>query len=118
EKTAQELHLQVRALSPYPTAFINLKHKETGEITSLKIFESEVLTSKTSSESPKNPIIYKSYQQGTLVIEGANNLFLVCSNNTALLLKDLQLAGKQRVKTDVFLRGFRPDMFSNIATSR
>ncbi|MDR1739509.1 MAG: methionyl-tRNA formyltransferase, partial [Bacteroidales bacterium] len=39
EKTAQELHLQVRALSPYPTAFINLKHKETGEITSLKIFE-------------------------------------------------------------------------------
>ncbi len=147
EKTAQELHLQVRALSPYPAAFINLKHKETGEITSLKIFESEVLTDNTydidkyktnnhTSETPKqvsaqqpqnssktpktnteNPIMQESYQQGTLVIAGTSKFFLVCANNTKLSLKCVQLSGKQRVSTESFLRGFRHEAFSDITVS-
>ncbi len=117
EKTAQELHLQVRALSPYPAAFINLKNKETGEISTLKIFESEVQNIvKMPTDSQNLSTTHKSYQQGTLVIAGENKLYLVCANNTTLLLKDIQLSGKQRVKIEPFLRGFRPHIFSNIAT--
>ena len=103
--TAQELHLQVRALSPYPAAFTTLINKDTGEKIILKVFESEV-----TADMPAN-----NFQQGTLIVAGGNMLLLACANNTFLSLKDVQLQGKQKIKIEPFLRGFRPEQFLNVS---
>lgn len=123
--TAQELHLQVRALSPYPAAFTTLINKDTGEKVILKVFESEVTDTTaittiakaipTLSMVPKADIPTNNFQQGTLIVTDGNTLLLACADNTFLSLKDVQLQGKQKIKIEPFLRGFRPEQFLNVS---
>jgi methionyl-tRNA formyltransferase len=115
QKTAQELHLQVRALSPYPAAFTTLISKETGEKIILKVFESEAANAPTAIDEAK---LTNSFQQGNLTITSDSTLLLCCANNTFLSLKSVQLSGKQRVKIESFLCGFRPEQFSNVSKAR
>jgi methionyl-tRNA formyltransferase len=117
-RTAHELHLQVRALSPYPAAFTTLTSKGTGEKIILKVFESAPETMSAAANTAKEAgILTNSFQQGNIVITSDNALLLVCANNTFLSLKDVQLSGKQRVRTEPFLRGFRPELFSNVSNT-
>ncbi len=87
----------IRGLSPYPTACSNLIHNETGEGILTKIFYAGKISTQKLSEP------------GTIESDGKTFLN-VASKNGWLQITDLQIAGKKRMKTDEFLRGFQQIM--------
>ena len=91
-KSAKGVYDFVRGLSPYPGAWTTLT-VPGGKQTVLKIFE----TAKTGKVSDSNP--------GTL-LQDKNRLF-VATGDGLLELKEIQLAGKKRMKAADFLNGFR-----------
>lgn len=91
-KSVQQLHNQIRGLSPYPAAWIQLKNKD-GQKKSLKIYKSEVINSnKVFRTSP------------SLVEEG--NTLLLAIRDGLLKIDELQLEGKKRMPVESFLTGF------------
>jgi len=84
----------VRGLSPYPTAWSILQNDTTGEEIQTKIFFAE--------KTDENAIA----QCGTIKTDKKKTLLVACENGW-LNITDLQLAGKKRMKTDEFLRGFQ-----------
>lgn len=84
----------IRGLSPYPTAWSNLVHIETGEEILTKIF----FVQKVSSQKLSEP--------GMIEADGKTFLNVACKDGW-LQITDLQIAGKKRMKTDEFLRGFQ-----------
>ena len=91
--TAQNLYNLVRGLSPYPTAYSNLCHHDEACIP-IKIFDAtaEILT--------------HHHEAGTIIRHHKDMLKVAC-NNGFLIINELQLAGKKRMKTKDFLLGFR-----------
>lgn len=85
--SAQRVHNHIRGLSPYPTAWTML-----GDL-STKVFRSR-MTDRISG-SP-----------GVVTIEN-DKLFISCSDGVLEII-ELQTAGKKRMKTGDFLRGFNP----------
>ncbi|MCL4163270.1 UNVERIFIED_CONTAM: hypothetical protein GTU68_039576 [Idotea baltica] len=86
---ADKLYHFVRGLSPYPTAWTKLE----GQV--LKLFRANVVEL-TTQESP-----------GTILNnESADSITIVCGLN-ALEITELQLAGKKRMSTADFLRGYK-----------
>lgn len=86
-----EVHNFIRGMSPYPTAWIKLKHTESGQEKTLKIFKATIHdtqkhTSVQFSGDKKN--LYLNIKQGTLE------------------LLSVQLEGKKRLNTEDFLLGF------------
>jgi methionyl-tRNA formyltransferase len=94
-KNAEEIHNLVRGLSPYPTAFTELKGKD-GNI-QLKIFE-------TKPEKQSH-----SLQPGAIESDNKSYLKIAC-NDGFVQLYDLQLAGKKRMSIKDFLVGFRDNI--------
>ena len=90
----EKLRNLIRGLSPYPTAWSNLVHKENGEEILTKIF----FAKKVLSEKQAEP--------GSIETDGKTFLNVTCSNGW-LQITDLQIAGKKRMKADEFLRGFQ-----------
>jgi methionyl-tRNA formyltransferase len=86
--TAEQIHNQIRGLSPYPTAYTVLGDK------TLKIFSSEIEQGK--------PEIHP----GTFSTDHKNYLKFAATNGY-LLLKEVQLEGKKKMGIDEFLRGVR-----------
>lgn len=86
-KKAQEVHNQIRGLSPYPTAFTMFHEKK------MKVFASQV--TELISESP-----------GKIVAEGKDKLFAHCSDFVLELL-DVQLEGKKRMPVKDFINGMQ-----------
>lgn len=84
----------IRGLSPYPTAWSNLVHNTTGEEILVKIFFAERISSGETAES------------GMVKTDGKTFIQVACKNGW-LKITDLQIAGKKRMKTDEFLRGFQ-----------
>jgi methionyl-tRNA formyltransferase len=84
----------IRGLSPYPTAWSTLVNKTTGADIMVKIFFAK------KSESTK------AAKPGTIETDG-RTFFKVACGNGWLQITDLQLAGKKRMKTADFLRGFQ-----------
>ena len=82
----------VRGLSPYPGAWTILS-TPGGKQTVMKIFETAKTTKGTELKA------------GTLVQD--KNLLFVCTADGLLELKEVQLAGKKRMKAADFLNGFR-----------
>ena len=78
----------IRGLSPYPTAFTTLHNQ------AVKIFEAEQEL-KAVTETP-----------GTLISDEKTFIKFACTDGY-ILVKDLQLQGKKRMKTEDFLRGYR-----------
>lgn len=91
-QSAKSVYDFVRGLSPYPGAWTTLT-VSGGKQTVLKIFE----TAKTGKATEQKP--------GTLV-QDKNRLF-VSTDDGLLELKEIQLAGKKRMKAADFLNGFR-----------
>ena len=91
---ADAVHNLIRGLSPYPAAWSTLKHKETGQETTAKIFMAMRV------EDNKNT------PPGTLESDGKNFIKVACTNGW-LQITDLQIAGKKRMKVQDFLRGFQ-----------
>ncbi len=91
-KTGQEIHNLIRGLSPYPAAWCELI-SENQDPTTMKIFET-IYIKDTHNEKP-----------GTICTDGKREL-KVCCPNGYIKINELQIAGKRRMKTEDFLRGF------------
>lgn len=87
----------IRGLSPYPTAWSTLVHKETGKEIPTKLFFAMQVEDKSLGEP------------GTVASDGKTFVKVACGNGW-LQLTDLQIAGKKRMKLTDFLRGFQQIM--------
>lgn len=88
--SAIEIHNLVRGLSPYPAAWTEFEGKNC------KIFKSKVIEGSKSTKSP-----------GDFFLDGKDQL-MVQTGDGILEIIELQLEGKKRMKTEAFLRGFKP----------
>ncbi|MDD4226382.1 MAG: methionyl-tRNA formyltransferase [Mariniphaga sp.] len=93
-KSVRSVRNLIRGLSPYPTAWASLVHKVSGRTITCKVFfANTVIAAETSSP-------------GTIDSDGETYLNVACGDGW-IEITDLQLAGKTRLKTSHFLRGFR-----------
>ena len=93
-KSAESIRNLIRGLSPYPTAWTVMTNNKTGEEIQVKIFFA---------------LKYNSVKKSTLgSIESDGKTFLnaACGDGW-LQITDLQIAGKKRMKTEEFMRGFQ-----------
>lgn len=86
-KDAISIERLVRGLNPWPSAYTYLQKKI------LKIWEANIITIGTEMEP------------GTIVEVTKNNI-IVQTGKGALSIKELQLQGKKRMRTEEFLRGY------------
>jgi len=93
-KNTETIRNLIRGLSPYPAAWTNLVHLETGTDIQTKLFFAQKVVSGKNTEP------------GTIETDGKKFLNVACRNGW-LQITDLQIAGKKRMKTDEFLRGFQ-----------
>lgn len=91
--SGKQIHDHIRGLSPFPVAWTNLLSKSTGKLVALKIFRSDF-----------EDVMHKD-EPGTIHSDNKVELKIACKGGY-LLVKELQLAGKKRMKTEDFLRGF------------
>jgi len=89
ENKAANIYNLIRGLNPYPAAFTTLHHKN------IKIFE-------CSTESNSN----LSHTAGEPVTDGKTVLKFAASDGY-IVVKELQIEGKKKMKTEDFLRGYR-----------
>lgn len=80
----------VRGLSPYPAAWAQLDDN-----LSAKIFDAEFL-----------PNEGRGFDVGTIISDEKHYIKVVCADG-AIAIKELQISGKKRMKTEELLRGFR-----------
>jgi methionyl-tRNA formyltransferase len=88
----QNVYNKIRGLSPYPTAWTELKLQD-GNTTSIKLFFG-------NKEEGKNFI------PGEIISDGKTYLKIACKNGL-INLTEIQLSGKNRLKTVEFLKGFK-----------
>jgi len=89
-----QVHNFVRGLSPYPAAWTTLVNPQ-GDRTTIKIFETKILTNDTLSAPART-------------IHSDNKTFLkVAAANAWLAICNLQLEGKKRMDIQDFLRGIQ-----------
>ena len=90
---AQTIYNLIRGLSPYPTAFSELK-TSNGDSTPTKIYAANYTI------EPHQHIF------GTIISDNKTFMKVAC-NNGFIAIQELQLAGKKRVLVKDFLSGFR-----------
>ena len=93
QKTAKLVYDFVRGLSPYPGAWTTLATMDGGQSQVLKIFK----TAKTSLPSSEAP--------GSFVVDRQH--LYVCTADFLVEILELQLSGKKRMTSLVFLNGFK-----------
>ena len=99
--STSEVYNLVRGLSPYPTAYTEIQ-KEGEAPATLKVFFGEKLKGeKFSAVCPSGKAV-----PGQILSDG-KSYFAIATNDGALSLTDLQLAGKKRMDAKTFLMGFR-----------
>ena len=91
-KNIDEVFNLIRGLSPYPTAFTFLDGKK------LKIFIAQKEPSNTDDAAVISP--------GSFVTDKKSYLKFACKNGF-IVVKELQLEGKKKLKVEDFLRGYR-----------
>ena len=89
--TSRNIYNLIRGLSPFPGAFTELV--KDGQATQLKVYFGEVRTDLHAAP-------------GTVLSDGKTYL-AVATQDGALALTDIQLAGKKRMDVKAFLLGFR-----------
>jgi methionyl-tRNA formyltransferase len=94
KKILDQIRNLIRGLSPYPAAWANLVHEQTGTEIMTKLFFAQ----KTESIKHVSP--------GTIETDRKSFMNVACKNGW-LQITDLQIAGKKRMKVDEFLRGFQ-----------
>lgn len=92
--SAQDIHNQVRGLSPYPAAYTELEDSNDKQL-SAKIFQT-ALTSMPSDN----------YAPGYVLIE--NRKLYVATLDYFLEIKSLQPSGKKRMDASAFILGYSP----------
>lgn len=97
---AVKIHNQVRGLSPYPAAWtLYTTMDDEKEPSELKIFETRI---------PKDLESTKGNPGDVLILK---NRLLVFTGDGYLEIISLQPAGKKRMDSDAFLRGYKPYRF-------
>lgn len=91
-KSINQIHNHIRGLSPYPTAFTEFKHKETGDIISCKVFKTK---KEIESHNLKSGTIIQSKSEVKIAVNGGY-----------IYLLEIQLAGKKRIEIKAVLNGF------------
>lgn len=91
--TINNIHNKIRGLSPYPAAYTELISPD-GNSHIVKVYNSTV------------EIAEHNLSIGSVVCESGNNL-KIAVNGGYINILELQLAGKKRMKTEEFLRGFK-----------
>lgn len=91
-KNVNEIHNFIRGLSPYPAAFSTIVSPE-GKTYSVKLFKTEI-------ENTSHTYIIGS------IITDSKSYLKIAVKNGYILVKELQLAGKKKMATTEFLRGF------------
>ena len=86
---AKEVHNFIRGLSPFPAAWCTLKNKNSGEVKSFKLFDSEI------SGLPNNCDQIKKAHSG----------FLFPCKDEFVLVKSIQMEGKRRMNFKEFSAG-------------
>lgn len=89
-----KIYNHVRGLSPFPAAWTELRHRNSGEILSLKVYKTEKISEEHREKA------------GEIFTDG-KTIFDVYVKGGKLRIHELQLSGKKRIGTDEFLRGFR-----------
>ena len=92
-RDVNEIYNHIRGLAPFPTAWTELIHKETGERFSLKLFQVERLV--------------KEHDRPVELVTDGKKTFRILVRGGEILVKELQLSGKRKMTTEEFLRGFR-----------
>lgn len=92
--TLDTIYNRIRGLAPFPTAWAELIHKTTGQSHSFKIFRTEKIAGAHE------------HAFGELATDGKKT-FDVYVPGGILRILELQLAGKKRMLTEDFLRGFK-----------
>ena len=92
DSPAKRIYDFVRGLSPYPAAWSEL-HLPTGEILTVKVFETEKL-----------PVVH-SLTVGSIQTDGKKYLHVAVADGF-IGIRSLQLPGKKRLAVDELLRGF------------
>ena len=96
---SEKIHNLIRVLSPYPGAWTTfLDSRNSPEPTDIKIFESKLTTENLPEGKPGEIIIIK-------------NRMFISTGDKPLEIISLQPAGKKRMETDAFLRGYKPVKF-------
>lgn len=90
-KNAASIHNLIRGLSPYPAAWTELTD-ENGKVFGMKVYSATIEAAKKLAA-------------GTLESDGKTYLKIAAADGW-INITDLQLAGKKRMKTVDFLRGF------------
>ena len=88
----EAIHNLIRGLSPYPTAWTELKDRNTGEMLSCKIFRTEKQPEQHQLAIPS-------------IIQHKNELKIAVQGGFLKIL-ELQLSGKKRMETTALLNGF------------
>lgn len=94
EEDITALHNRIRGLSPFPSAWLKLKHIDKGEFKTFKIYKSEI-----HSTSPNKHV--------SITVE--NQSLILQSKNGSLILHEVQIEGKRKMQSSEFIRGFRAD---------
>ena len=94
-RPAEDLYNRIRGLSPYPAAWTTLVDESGGEVTTLKVYQTGEPVPFADGESPA---------PGALKAD-RKTLMVACADGWLQVLS-LQQAGKKRMDTDAFLRGF------------
>ena len=89
----------IRGLSPYPAAWREIPDA-SGKMHHAQIYDTEI-----PDDAPLCRIIGNS-QAGTLSTDG-KRLKVLCGDNRWIEITSIQIAGKRRMTTEEFLRGFR-----------
>jgi methionyl-tRNA formyltransferase len=92
-KSTDEIYNKIRGLCPYPTAFTNFI-SPSGESFHVKIY-------KTLKSATGNNL-----HHSVIVTDGKSGLS-VTTGDGILHIREIQQAGKRKIKIDEFLRGFR-----------
>ena len=93
-RSAQQIDAQIRGLSPYPGATTVLEGEEKS--IDVKIYSTDLCNATLQKKSV-----------GSLTTDGKTYIRITCGDGNQLAIKELQMAGKKRMKTEDFLRGFR-----------
>ena len=91
---AEQVRNLIRGLSPWPAAWTMLRHQETGMDIEMKILRVRIGSHVGEGTPP-----------GMLRSDGKKSLEVACGDRW-VQITDLQLAGKKRMQTAEFLRGF------------
>ncbi len=91
-KSSKSILNLINGLSPYPGAFTIIK-SATQDPIQLKIYEAVIISAEHTSKI------------GQIICDGKSKMEVVCADGL-VQLRDVQMAGKKRMKTAEFLRGF------------